>query len=128
MKRNSILQLMMLPVICLVIINSCKYDEVLPFEPDPGIIISFNEDIIPIFETKCTSAGCHNGSGQSPDLRSSVAYDNLVTGGYVNIEVPEQSLLYLWMSEVNGPMPPLGANATDNALVLQWIEQGAINK
>lgn len=126
MKRKLIIQSFILSGIILAAINSCKYDEVLPFEPT-GEDIFFSQDIIPIFEANCNTSGCHNGSGPSPDLRSAVAYDALWSGGYINTEIPEQSLLYLWMTEDLGPMPPLGGNATNNALVLEWIKQGALN-
>lgn len=127
MERINIIRVLFLTGVIFMIAISCKYDEVLPFEPDPGADIFFNQDILPIFNTSCNGSGCHNGQGPSPDLSSGVAYDALWTGGYINIEIPAQSELYLWMTEVKGPMPPLGANATNNALVLQWITQGALN-
>ncbi len=126
MKRKQIIQAAILVGLCFSLSISCKYDEVLPFEPDPGVPVLFSADIIPIFENSCNSAGCHNGT-QSPDLRAAVAYENLISGGYLNTEVPEQSLLYQWMTDALGPMPPLGANATNNATVLEWIKQGALN-
>lgn len=116
--------------ICLGIVfftmASCAYDEVLPYKPDPTVDVYFSQDIIPIFNQSCNGAGCHNGS-VAPDLRPDNAYDALWTGGFINVEVPNESELYLWMTDVKGPMPPLGANATDNATVLQWIEQGALD-
>jgi hypothetical protein len=126
MKRKQIIQAAIWAGIGLSAVLSCKYDEVLPFEPDPSVPVLFSQDIVPIFDNNCNTAGCHNGT-QSPDLRSAVAYDNLVSGGYINTETPEQSLLYQWMTDAMGPMPPLGANATNNALVLEWIKQGALN-
>jgi len=126
MKHKQIIQLIILAGIGLVTAFSCTYDEVLPYAPDPGVQVSFSQDIIPIFNGNCNSAGCHNGT-QAPDLRPSAAYDALWTGGYINTEVSEQSELYLWMTAAKGPMPPLGSNATNNATVLQWIQQGAKN-
>jgi hypothetical protein len=127
MRNKLIIQLFIVVGIGFLSATSCTYDEVLPYKPDPGVDVLFSADIIPIFEANCNSAGCHNGSGPSPDLRASVAYDALWNGGYINIETPEQSNLYLWMTEALGPMPPLGSNATNNANVLQWIKQGAKN-
>ena len=126
MKRKQIIQAALLVGIYLSLTMACKYDEVLPFEPDPGVPVYFSQDIIPIFENNCNSAGCHNGT-QAPDLRAATAYDNLVSGGYLNTEVPEESELYLWMTEALGPMPPIGTNPTNNATVLEWINQGALN-
>jgi hypothetical protein len=126
MKNKQIIQLIMASGIVLATTFSCTYDEVLPYTPDPGAQVLFSQDIIPIFESSCNSAGCHNGT-QVPDLRPANAYDALWTGGYINTEVPEQSDLYLWMTAAKGPMPPLGTNPTNNATVLQWIQQGAKN-
>jgi hypothetical protein len=122
MKSKRIIQLLIFAGIGLTSAVSCKYDEVLPYEPDPTIPVLFSEDIIPIFESSCATAGCHNGA-VAPDLTSSTAYDVLWMGGYINTEVPD----HLWMSQAKGPMPPLGANETNNATVLQWITQGAKN-
>lgn len=126
MKIKSIIQLVIYTGMLLTTVVSCKYDEVLPFEPDLTVDVLFGQDILPIFESSCNSAGCHNGS-VAPDLRAATAYDVLWTGGYINVGMPEQSELYLWMTDAKGPMPPLGSNATNNALVLQWIQQGAEN-
>jgi hypothetical protein len=107
---------------------SCKYDEALAPEPDPGIEISFANDIIPIFNASCNSSGCHNGAGPSPDLREAVAYESLFSGTLIDTLQPDHSELYLWMSGQRGlPMPIEGVNAGYVATVLQWIEQGALN-
>ena len=125
MKSTLIIQIFMV-IGALLIVPSCTYDEVLPYEPDPTVEVFFTQDIVPIFNSSCNGAGCHNGS-VAPDLRPENAYDALWTGGYINVEIPEESELYLWMTEVKGPMPPLGTNAPNNATVLQWIEQGALD-
>lgn len=127
MKNKLIILLVVLLGTGLSGVISCTYDEVLPYTPDPGVEIFFSMDIVPILDGNCNSAGCHNGSGPPPDLRSSVAYDALWMGGYINTDSPDQSNLYLWMTEAFGPMPPQGSNATNNAIVLQWITQGALN-
>ena len=128
MKSNQVILVIIILGIFYSVVSSCKYDEILPFEPDPGVVVKFNADIIPIFNANCSISGCHNGSGHVPDLRSSVAYDELWGGGYINIQVPEQSELYLWMTGTERlSMPPGIPNATNNAKVLQWIEQGALN-
>lgn len=128
------MKMKILPLILLVTLTgflmviSCKYDEVLPPEPDPGEIISFSEDIIPIFNASCSTAGCHTSGGIAPDLRPEVAYEALTLQGYVNTAQPEESELYLWMNGSKAfPMPLTGVNATYVSTVLQWIEQGALN-
>lgn len=118
--------IMVISLIALLV--SCKYDDVLPPEPDPGIQISFTQDIIPIFNASCNQSGCHNGAGPSPDLRAEVAYESLFSGSLIDTLQPENSELYLWMSGAKGlPMPVQGVNAGYVATVLQWIEQGALS-
>ena len=108
--------------------GACKYDDILPPEPDPGITISFSEDVVPIFNASCNGSSCHNGSGPSPDLRASVAYDNLWNAELLDTIEPVNSELYLWMTGAKGlTMPPQGTQPTDVATILQWIDQGAKN-
>jgi hypothetical protein len=127
-QRKQITQFIILTGLILTAVISCKYDEVLPKEPDPGYQASFSQDIIPIFNASCNQSGCHNGAGHQPDLRSFAAYESLWNGNYIDTLLPSQSQLYQWMSGAKGlPMPIEGANATYNAVVLQWIEQGALN-
>jgi hypothetical protein len=113
----------------LIIMNSCYYDEVLPVESvgDVGEM-SFSNDIIPIFNASCNMSGCHNKGGQKPNLSPESAYTSLINGGYIDKTTPENSSLYKWMKgEEAQPMPLSGPNATYNAKVLAWIEQGALN-
>ena len=112
----------------IVLIDACKYDDILPPEPDPGITIYFSSDIVPIFNASCNGSSCHNGSGPSPDLRASVAYDNLWSAELIDTLAPDHSDLYLLMNGDKGlTMPPQGKQPGDVATVLQWIEQGAKN-
>ncbi len=112
----------------IVLVNACKYDDILPPEPDPGITISFSEDVVPIFNASCNGSSCHNGSGPSPDLRASVAYDNLWSGELIDTIEPTNSELYQWMNGDKGlTMPPQGKQPGDVATILQWIQQGAKN-
>lgn len=126
MKMKRFMQLIVLAGLGLTILESCKYDEVLPPEVAAGV--SFNADIIPIFNANCNSAGCHNASGHIPILTEEAAYEALWSGGYIDTIAPDQSELYQWMIGARGlPMPPQGTIATDNATVLQWITEGAQN-
>jgi len=89
--------------------------------------VSFSGKIIPIFNQSCNSSGCHGG-GVNPNLSSTIAYSSLIDGNYINLSSPEQSELYLWMiGDKSMPMPISGPNPTNNAYVLEWIKQGALN-
>ena len=129
MKKNKIIWIGSLLGMLMLIMNACYYDEVLPQESvgDVGEM-SFSADIIPIFNASCNVSGCHNKGGQKPDLSAENAFNTLTNGGYIDKATPESSSLYLWMTGKKGtPMPVSGSNATYNAKVLAWIEQGAHN-
>ncbi len=128
MKTKYLFYTGLLVGLILAVNYSCKYDDVLPVPIDPGIQISFSQDVVPIFVASCNKSGCHNGSGPSPDLRASVAYESLWSGGLIDTMTVENSGLYLWMNGLKGlPMPIEGVNSGYVATVLQWIEQGAKN-
>ena len=83
-----------------------------------------------MFDAKCTS--CHNGGVAKLDLTPSVSYDNLISGTavatgvkYVITTDPATSDLYVQM-DIGGSMESFGLPA-DAALVLKWIELGALN-
>ncbi len=109
--------------------SACYYDEVVPGS-NVGEVgeISFADDIIPIFNDACNMSGCHNNGGQVPDLSPANAYDVLDKDGYLNTTEPAANSLYKWMNnEETLSMPLSGPNATYNAKVLAWIDQGALN-
>ena len=104
------------------------YDELVE-EPPIDQPVSFQNDIIPIFNADCNFSGCHNTGGIHPDLTASEAYNSLISEDeLIDTDVPENSHLYIW---VNGqgdlPMPPSGTDPFISATILAWIEQGALN-
>lgn len=112
----------------LVNMLGCFYDNNLITESEVSGEISFNGDIIPIFNKDCNTSGCHNTGGTKPDLSPGSAYLSLNNGNYLNTDVPEQSELYLWMKGFKAvPMPVSGSNASHNAKILAWIKQGSLN-
>lgn len=128
MKNRKIVRVGSLLSALLLILAGCYYDQVIPVDPviDVGEA-TFASDIIPIFNKDCNGSGCHNGS-VSPNLLPANAYNALLNGGYIDKADPPNSSLYKWMKgEIGIPMPPAGPNATYNATVLAWIEQGALN-
>lgn len=105
---------------------SCQYkfivEPVVP-PPDPTDTISFSQQIVPIFsDQNCTA--CHNG-GQTPDLTPDNAYNSITNTGLVDTNDPPASKIYYY------PLPDESHYAkytsSQAALVLQWIEQGALD-
>ncbi len=115
-------------VLLAVMLNACYNDMNVP---TPTVItqeVSFSQDMIPIFNAKCSTVACHNANGVHPNLTEANAYNSLVNGGFINTQDPENSELYQWMKGNRAvSMPPSGISNTDNALVLAWIKQGALN-
>jgi hypothetical protein len=92
--------------------------------------VNFSKDIVPILDSKCNISGCHNAGGTKPDLSADKAFSSLDNGGYININDPENSDIYLWLTGKKGSvMPPGGPNNPDNLneLIKAWVKQGAQN-
>ena len=107
---------------------SCYYDE-LYIEEIPEIpedqIVSFQDDIQPIFTANCIS--CHNATIANPDLREGNSY-NAIVPDYVIAGDAENSELYQKLPGNNHPIEtgsPL--DVEEIALIKGWIDQGAEN-
>jgi hypothetical protein len=129
MKKNIPLILLYSLLLIAIGMNSCNYDQYLPPE-EPVVVdtIGFASDILPIFNSKCNTSGCHNTGGIPPDLSPVNAYRALIDGGYIDVAVPDNSELLEWMrGNRKLSMPLSGPVPEDNATVLAWIKQGALN-
>ena len=103
--------------------QACEYDWL---ETEPVILpdeVSFAGDILPIFEARCVT--CHSTGGIEPDLSAANAYTDLFAKGQIDLIVPENSILYTSMAP-GGNMNNYTI-AGDAALVLKWIQEGAVN-
>jgi hypothetical protein len=95
-------------------------------------VVSFSQDIIPIFNTYCNIAGCHTSTDLAGNLnlQASVAYSQLMKPGkgYIDTLQPNYSLLYAQMNSSSNPMPKTGKlDDCTIGLVLKWIQQKAKN-
>jgi hypothetical protein len=128
-KNKIIVVASILFCISIFLFTGCYKDKtVIPSTEEITRTVSFSKDIIPIFDKSCNLSGCHSAGGQTPNLTAASAYSSLTTGGYVNKDNPELSILYLKVSGKKGtPMPPSGVNKDYEALILAWIKQGANN-
>jgi hypothetical protein len=126
MKRISIY----LGMVCVLALGSgltgCYKDVVSPeTDPDgPAKSVSFKEELAPMLEKKCATAGCHVSGAHKPYLSKDLSYSALANGGYVNTIVPKSSLLY---QKVYGDMSEYIPAPADKAMVYDWIRNGAPN-
>lgn len=111
-----------------LLISACYYDKppvLIPFECDE---VSYSTHIQPIWDNSCATSGCHNGTTE-PNLSDGVSLNALLSGGYVNTLLPEESSLYHSVDFISNPMPPGGPKLSDQQieLILCWISEGAPN-
>jgi len=136
--KNRVLKIIKCSFLLFFVSNSCRNDAGEPATPradcviDTIPVVSFSKNIIPIFNSYCTDAGCHSGTNPAAklSLEASVAYSQLMKKGtgYVNIQDPGYSILYSEMNSTSDPMPPTGRlDACTIALVYKWIQQQAKN-
>lgn len=104
---------------------SCQYKFIVePVPPVPTDTVNFSQEIAPIFDEQgCT--GCHKTGGQQPDLTADNAYNSITGMGLANTDDPPESKIYYY------PLPD-GSHfakytSAQAALVLAWIEQGALD-
>jgi hypothetical protein len=109
-------------------ITGCYKDVILPKQganPNaPPVLYSYKADIAPIFNTRCALSGCHVAGSQVPDLETTVSWNSLVNGGYVNTLFPEQSEVYI---QINGNMQVHIPDAVERQMIYDWIRTGALN-
>ena len=115
--KNSIKTILF--ILMLFFIGSCEKVTLEPEEFNFNDPVSFEQDIIAIFDSKCIT--CHNGS-RDPDLRSENAYQSLVSEGLVNRTAPEQSELYKKLLGTHDAR----ATEIEKNTILAWIKQGAL--
>jgi mono/diheme cytochrome c family protein len=106
----------------------CIYDFVAPEETTPidtTVVISFASQIQPIFTSNCIL--CHKPGGTSPNLTAGNAFTSLNSSKYINTSTPSQSLIYRRVTPGGGFSGHATLSSDQAALLLAWIQQGAIN-
>ena len=105
--------------------TSCTYEELIKPKVEVPDSVSFAINIIPILNASCNTTGCHNKGGIPPNLSEGDAYTPLIFFGYVDPEIPAvDNQLYF---EINNGSMKQYATDQDRALILSWIEQGALD-
>jgi hypothetical protein len=125
MKKLIIISGLIVMIVTGVSITGCYKDIIVPpiTQSGPPPSVSFNEQILPILTTNCAKSGCHVPGSQMPYMDSAEAYKDLINGGFVNIVVPNQSIIYQELD--GGPMQVNIPSQADINLIYYWIENGA---
>jgi hypothetical protein len=130
MRNKAKLQLLAaMFVLCSMAAFSCTHSA------QQKLTVSFSKDVIPIFSSYCAiNSNCHAGTSSYNhyiDLDSAMAYETIITKNLVSTANPLSSILYTQIAG-NGiafmPKPPAAAlSLAQQNLILNWIEQGALN-
>ncbi len=105
--------------------SSCTYETFEEVVPAPlPTVVSFKNDIQPIFNKSCVDAGCHSGD-VDPDLTPAKSYNALTN--YVKPGDAAGSSLYQVLASGAMPesLPKLPQDQIN--LVEKWINDGALN-
>jgi hypothetical protein len=99
-------------------LSTCTYDS---FNPD----VCFQENILPIFVSKCSMNGCHNSNDHAHGY-DFTTYEGIMKG--VNSGHPLQSEVYNVIKGNNPSMPPgQKLDQKDITYIKIWIKMGAKN-
>ena len=102
---------------------ACEYETIVPKEVEIPEEVSYAEQVAPVFvEAGCAS--CHSGAIK-PDLRADKSWAALVNDGMVDTANPAESKLIVKIEAGHATSGNL--TAEQKALILKWIEDGALN-
>ena len=113
-------------ILCLQAVTACRHNN------DVTPVVSFSKDIVPILTASCAiNSSCHlvaNSLNLGTALDSADAYTTIIAKKLVSTSTPSSSLLYVEVQSGEMPKPPAAAlPAGQQALILEWIQQGAKN-
>ena len=117
---NQILKIIS-ALIVVVVFASCEKEFV------PAVVgdVSYQADMQPFFNSSCVT-NCHNGITSFPlNLSEDVSYENLNTGGYIDLANPSNSSLYTKIA--SGGSMEVHSSSPETSMTLLWVEQGAKN-
>src|SRR6516225_5018589 len=84
-----------------IAITGCYSDVIMPEKPTdpngPPQAVSYSADLSPMFSSKCALSGCHVSGGHHPYMTPDVSYHEIVNGGFVNTNVPDQSIIMIML-------------------------------
>jgi len=115
-------------LLVIISLSSCYKDIVIPqlaSDPDgPPQPVSFSTELKPLFAAKCTDAGCHVTGAHRPYMTPDISYTQIVNGGFVNLALPKESILY---KNIYGEMSQYISSSADKQKIYDWIRNGAPN-
>ena len=126
MKKHHNYFLIFISLLFLAGFSSCQYENPYVTPINPQTKVSFSKDIQPIFTGTDNCVACHDGVNENPDLKPGSAYQSIMSMNLVDTTSPESSLIY-WEPNPDNTAAHTWQkySASEAALILQWIKQGA---
>lgn len=128
MKKITIYAGLFLIMLMGLSLTGCYKDVILPdaaVDPDgPPQAVSYKTELAPLFNSQCALAGCHVSGAHKPYLKTAESYLQIVNGGFANLLIPKESIMY---KKINGDMKEYIPSAADRQKVYDWIRNGAPN-
>ncbi len=130
MKKKYLINVLLGILFNVILLIACD-DTILTDESIPESNVSYTQHIQPIFDRKCTNAGCHNDEYRAGGL-SLTSYANTVASYLVVAPgYPENSIL-VWAIErtSSNPMPPPSywpLTERERKGIITWVKEGAKN-
>ncbi len=125
-NQTFVRTLQMSLLMSVLFIIGCEYEFIEPEKVILPEVVSFSDDIQPIFDKGCNFSGCHVSGFGVLDLSPENAYVDLFRRGQIDVETPTQSELYLKISDTGGTHQGRSTPA-EQAIILEWIKKGAQN-
>lgn len=128
-KRNKKQVLVTILIVTSTCFFSCKKKTAPPPTQTLPAVVSFSNDIMPVFNAHCNTSGCHGGGSPAAglNLSQSVAYSQLFVKHEIDTTNASNSNLYIEVA--SGQMPQTGGKLSDYniSLIQKWIQQKAKN-
>jgi hypothetical protein len=125
-KKTKSLGLILSLIFAVSLMPSCEYEFIEPEQVVIPEVISFADNILPIFNAKCSISGCHVSGFAILDLSDANAYTDLFRKDQINRDFPDQSGLYVKLNAAQSTHAGR-STPTEQATILEWIAKGAKN-
>jgi hypothetical protein len=133
---NKILFIVTVIALLAAVTNSCKHEApplVVDVTPIPGPVpnngVCFETEILPLFQSNCAKAGCHDAITHQADLvldaYANILKRDIVPGKADNSKI--YTVLFRTGSDRMPPLPNADLTAAQKALIGKWINEGAKN-
>jgi cytochrome c553 len=122
-------------IIAALALTACKHEpEALVPAPSPppgggSNQVCFEADVLPLFQTNCAKAGCHDAASRQ-DGYVLDSYNNIVSKGLIPGNATNSKLYKVLFETGSDKMPPApnpDLTVAQKALIGRWINEGAKN-